>query len=736
MPREQQGLIPSSDPGPASGLPAVVERISYYQAPQQETETAATVPLGHYFWMLSRHKWRLLLFVATAIAVTIFVSMRLTPYFESTATLDVDRMAPAGIIGQDASSARSSSMSDSDTYLATQIRLIQSDSVIRPVVQKFKLQAVRAKTADNVAGDEAPVALPYLNVQRPAKTYLLTISFRSPNPVLAAEVSNAIANSYIDHSYRIRLNSSEKQSKFIATQLEELKAKMERSSAALVQFEKDLNVISPEEKTNIQSARLLQLNTEWTRAQADRVTREATVKLARAGTIEALESVPQGEQLKRLSDRMGEEAERFAVLKTQYGPNWPEYKRASAKLAQLQQEFESLKVAVAKRIENDYKEAVDREKGLQAAVTETKADLDKLNEKAVLYRNLKRDADADKTLYNDLDRKIKEAGINAGFQNSAIRLADLARPARSPIFPNVRTNVILAFFISLALGVIVIFLIESLDHTLRDPDQIQRQLQTEVLGALPVVKAWRGHLPGVDKDGKRRDFFGSVRGQANTYEEAVRTLRDSILLPSAQNRPKSLLITSATPREGKTTTAVYLAVVHSQQRRKTLLIDSDLRRPGVYHHVGLANDKGMSNVVNGESDWRDLLQTPDGLPYLYVLPAGPPSRRAADGLGDTLRRILNEAEQEFDIVICDAPPLLGFAESLQIAALVDGVVVVALAGQTEKTAVASVLANLKRLKANVIGIALNEVRSDMSERYYYYGYYGKYYSRYYKPLSS
>jgi len=144
----------------------------------------------------------------------------------------------------------------------------------------------------------------------------------------------------------------------------------------------------------------------------------------------------------------------------------------------------------------------------------------------------------------------------------------------------------------------------------------------------------------------------------------------------------------------------------------------------------------MSNVVKGEANWRDLIEVPDGLPYLNVLPAGPPSRLAADGIGETLRRVLLEAQEDFDIVICDAPPLLGFAESLQIAALVDGVVVVALAGQTEKTAVASVLANLKRLKANVIGLALNEVRSDMSERYYYYGYYGKYYSRYYKPLSS
>src|SRR5208283_1266039 len=147
---------------------------------------------------------------------------------------------------------------------------------------------------------------------------------------------------------------------------------------------------------------------------------------------------------------------------------------------------------------------------------------------------------------------------------------------------------------------------------------------------------------------------------------------------------------------------------------------------------GLKNDAGLSDVVNGQAAWRDLLQTPEGLPWLSVLPAGPPSRRAADGLGETLRTLLAEAATEYDLVICDAPPLLGFAESLQIAALVEGVVVVALAGQTERNAVASVLNNLKRLKANVIGLALNEVRSDMSERYYYYGYYGKYYSRYYK----
>jgi Mrp family chromosome partitioning ATPase len=141
-------------------------------------------------------------------------------------------------------------------------------------------------------------------------------------------------------------------------------------------------------------------------------------------------------------------------------------------------------------------------------------------------------------------------------------------------------------------------------------------------------------------------------------------------------------------------------------------------------------------VVNDDLDWRSALQSNPDLPYLSILPAGPASRKAADGLGVTLRALISDAAQDFDLVVCDAPPLLGFAESLQIASLVDGVVVVALAGQTERTAVASVLSSLNRLHANVLGLALNEVRADMSERYYYYGYYGKYYSRYYKPLSS
>lgn len=730
--------MPETQPAPAGdrNLPVPMEM---YRAAnpvfgmEMEPEEAA-VPLSHYLWILRRQWWKILAFVVFCVAATAIVSKRLTPVYESTATVDIDRQLPAGIVGDE---AMRSSANDADQFIATQVKLIQSDSVLRPVADKYHLREIENLFSDNpsvnpAAAADAPVELKKLKITRPPNTYLLLISYRSTDPRLAADVANEVARSYLEHTYNIRIRSSASLSSFMEQQLEELKAKMERSSAALAQFEKELNVINPEEKTSILSARLLQLNTEYTNAQTDRVRKEAAYKSVRGGSLEAAQVSTQGEALKNLTERLDETQQKFAEVKTHYGANHPEYKKAATQLQEVQRQLQKAKENIGQRVEVEYTEATNRELMLKKAVADTKAEFDRLNARSFEYQSLKREAEADKKLYEELVRKIKEAGINAGFQNSAIRIADTARPAIKPVFPNMPLNLALALLLSSVIAVGAALMSDMLDNTIRDPEQIARTLRAEVVGTLPAVKDGKLGLipPSVPKDGTSIILTKkSAEPALTSFDEAIRTLRNSILLSDFDRRLRSLMITSAAPSEGKSTIAANLAVAHAQQGRKTLLIDADLRRPTLHRRLSLQSDSGLSNVLKAEIPWRAGLVHADGVPNLDVLLAGPPSRRAADLIGTSLPDILEEASGDYDLIIVDSPPLLGFPEPLQMATVIDGVVIIAMAGQTHWKALGSAITTLTRLRANIIGVVLNSMKAD-SNGYYYHYYRSKYYQHY------
>jgi len=286
--------------------------------------------------------------------------------------------------------------------------------------------------------------------------------------------------------------------------------------------------------------------------------------------------------------------------------------------------------------------------------------------------------------------------------------------------------------LSTVLGAGAAIAADSLDKTVRDPEIAGRLLNTEVIGTLPMVKNWRARLGPVHANGNGRDTGMALARAENdpvaaAYREAVRALRNSILLADFDRRVHSLLVTSASPGEGKSTIAAHLALTHAAQGQRTLLIDGDLRRPSVHRRFKMSGAVGLSSVLLSGMPWRDAVLSPAGMTHLAVLPAGASSARAAELIGQGLTQLLEEAMAEYDLVVLDAPPLLGFAEPLEMAAAVDGVVVVTRAGQTTRKSVAAVLAILARLRANTLGIVLNEVRQDMSESYYYHGHYAKYY---------
>ncbi|WP_263352997.1 GumC family protein [Acidicapsa acidisoli] len=730
---DQARLAEIIPPEQSQNLSAVSSYPPIASRQEFEPETPA-VPLTHYLWILRRHRWRIAAFVATCILATAVVSARLQPIYESTTTVDIDRKAPSEVVGQDSTRVGAD---DTEAFLMTQIKLIQSDSVLRPVAEQYHLLNLEGryshenpKKAQELAA--APVSLKRLKVSRPTGTYLLLISYRATDPRLAADVSNAIANSYLAHTYNIQIRSSASLSSFMEKQLDELKAKMEQSSHALAQFEKDLDVINPEEKTNILSARLLQLNTEYTNAQAQRVGKEAAWNAIRSGSVEAAQVSSQGESLAKLSDTLNQARQRFALVKATYGTTHPEYRKAASELAEVEKQFEDTRNNIVERIAVEYRQALNREQMLQKTVTDTKAEWDRLNSRSFEYQQLKREAEADKNLYDELIRKIRESDINAGFQNNNISIADTARPPLHPVFPDMTLNLLMALLASTLLAIGAAVLLDSIDTTLRDPQEASRFLGVDVIGTLPVDRVaaqlprpavpirTEALIPKVVPGRNRNGYYKTT----SDFEEAVRTLRNTILLSDFEGRLRSIVLTSATPSEGKTTMAVHLAIANADQGKKTLLVDADLRRPSLHAKFGLAPREGLSNVLTGEMAWRDAVVTIEGKPNLTLFPAGPGSHRAADLIGPRLSSLLDEFAKEYDLVILDSPPLLGFAECLQMATAADGVLIVARAGETRRKAVAAVVSVLHRLRSNIIGVVLNQVsQSTSSDGYSYYGYY-------------
>ena len=396
-------------------------------------------------------------------------------------------------------------------------------------------------------------------------------------------------------------------------QIEELKAKMERSSEALVGFERELNVINPEEKTNILSARLLQLNTEYTNAQGDRLRKEATNDSVKGGSIEAALAAAQGDGLRRLIDHLNDAREHFVEVKSHYGANHPEFKTADAKVREVEGAIAAAARDVAQRVSIEYQESERREASVKQAVADAKADFDHVNARSFEYQALKREADADKLLYVELVRKIKEAGINAGFQNSSIRIADPARPALNAVSPDIRLNALLALLFSALVAIGAAVVSDVLDKTIRDPEQVSRTLRTEVIGSLPLMK--NRHAAGSPnfKAGFKNGMAIEGEQDLTGFHESIRTLRNSILLGSFDRQYRSLLVTSAAPGEGKTTTAANLATAHAEQGKRTLLIDGDLRRPSVHRNFNLPSVVGLSNVLLGEMKWRDALVPGGGI---------------------------------------------------------------------------------------------------------------------------
>jgi capsular exopolysaccharide synthesis family protein len=723
--------------------PEFPEEAHYYPVRPAVEEIA--VPLTHYLWVLKRHGWRILGFVFLAVATALVYSLQVTPIFESTALLELENQTQMFEVG--AGPLRWDNR-NWDTVVETQLQLIDSPELARQVIRELQLdrhpdfnpalQNARgqsntvAAAASALDGEAAvPAALPGLNVRRRPDTYLIEVRYRSPNPELSAAIANAAARAFVQQAFLSRYQTSGELSKWLHRQVEEMKAKLERSQQALRNFERDRNVVNPEDRTNLLSQQLQTLQQELTRAQAERLRKQSEHQAAAAGDFDALVITEQGEPLLRLGERLETLELQLSEAATQYGPNHPAYKRLEGQIARTRQSMNAAQKKVLSRLEADFKQAQARENSLSQAVLATKSEVDRLSVHAAEHSMLKREVDSQTKLYEELLKKVNEAAINSSIKATNLRLVGLAAPPQAPVAPRVHLNVLLAFLLSTTLAVGAALAADYLDRSLRSTEQVEQWLQVPVLATMPRVQGKLAPAALLVAEGS--DSSRALAKSNVSFLEAFGMLRTSVLLTGPAGDLKTLLVASAAPAEGKSTVASGLALALAQQLDgggRVLLVDSDLRRPNLHNIFGLPNRAGLSTILEGQSTLDESLHPGKGSPNLVVLPAGPAPSQASELLTMHMAKLLAALRQDYRYVVIDSAPLLVCTDTTIISTLADGVLLVTRAGETPREAVAAALRQLRRVRANVLGLVLNQVRLPDLQGY------GRYYGSYYHGSSS
>ena len=573
----------------------------------------------------------------------------------------------------------------------------------------------------------------------------MEIRYTHSDPRLAAQIVNTLINTYIEENFKTKFESTMQTSEWLSKQLADLQLKVETSQEKLVRYQKEHGILGIDEKQNIVTSKLDELNKELTAAQADRIQKESTYKLVETGNSESFAKAEPNSFINQLRAQESDLRIKYAEATTRFGSSYPKVIELGNQLRQIEASLQAENKRIVSRVQNDYLSALQREKLLGNAFDVQKQEANHLNESAIDYNLLKRDAESNRQLYEGLLQRLKEAGVSAGLKSSNIRVVDLARVPTSPSAPNIPRNIILGLSLGLLGGIGLAFVLEGLDNTVTTPEEAQVVSALPSLGVIPLrarlssnaVKNGNGRFSLTSRSSELPDRLELITFSHPRSElaESYRALRTSILLSSLGFPPKVILVTSPLPQEGKTTTSINLAIALAQRGERVLLADADLRRPGIHKALRLPNISGLSTLITGGEGSEDPIVSTQ-VPNLFVLTAGPHPPQPAELLSSALMKShLARWRQEFDHIIIDTPPALSVTDAVLLSVEADSVVLVLRSGRTTKAALRRVRDLLSHVNARVTGIVVNafDLHSGTSA---YNNYDSKYYSRYYEEADS
>ena len=492
-----------------------------------------------------------------------------------------------------------------------------------------------------------------------------------------------------------------------------------------------------DEKQNITTQKLADLSKAVTEAQTALAEKEALYRMAESGNIDALPAARESGVIQDLLRRKSDLDQQYADAVNQYGPNFPKVQRLAAQQREVNDDLTGARKVVAEGIQEEYNAARSHVQLLQDALDKQKAEANDLAEKLVQYSILQHDADSNRQLYDNLLQKLKEAGITAGLRSSNIRVVDPALVPTAPSAPQKARNILLAFVVGLVCGIGLALFREYFDNTIKSPDEIESLTGLPSLAVVPSMPGLNGHTTAACAALSRKvrspnltpgssvALLSHVQPKSQ-ISEAFRGLRTSLLLSQAEHPPQVILVTSALPREGKTTAAVNLAVTFAQLGDRTLLIDCDLRKPGVRRALNLPAGKegGLSSYLAGVCTLEEVVFPHPTINNLSALTTGPVPPSPADLLAShRMREAITELRRRYKFIVIDSPPVMAATDAVILSALTDGVLLVVRSGETSKEAFTRTRDLLSAVRCRLLVVVLNAVDSRAPDYYYSYRYY-------------
>jgi len=737
------------------------------------------IDLLTYWRIIRKRRWVMITFTAAVLLFTGIFSFLAIPKYRSTATLQIDD-EHSRMLSLEETFGYQAPIRDLRFY-NTQLRLLKSKSLAERVGRKLNLlerseYGNGGKSAKNVISTikelvtlkwlrskesaeasssrrAAPIN-PYsevaegirngLEVTPVRETKLVEVSYVSSSPILAAELVNTLSEEFITFSVERRYMTTQLASDFLGEQIANLRQDLAAKEREINRYgrEKNLDFLNESESTTM--SQFADINQAFTRAQIDRINAQAKYQELKDLDVNSMPQYitdPVIQELKAEYTRVKSEYEEKGKI---FMPDYPEMIQLKARMDNMTLELQKTVDAA----ESEYRTTMIRESSLKKLMDAQKEDVRKMNSNAILYNSLKIEVENKRNLLNSLVERQNETLVSAqleGIRSSSISIIDRAEVPAYPFAPKKGFNLLLAMIFGIFAGGGLCILLEQLDNTVKDSEDVNQLSGLPSLGAIPYLSpdgmskkmfqaqyaGYRGggtdenpELEGTLPEVKEIELINH-RYPSLSVAEDYRTIRTSILLSQPDSRPKTIMFSSAMPQEGKSSTVVNMAVSFSQLGDKVLVVDADLRRPRLHRVFNVKNTKGLSGFLAGKSLIKDAF-TKTSIENVWLLPSGVIPPNPAELLGSQkMKKMMSSVKEGFDVILIDTPPVLAVVDAVVVAALADAAVFVVKAGNTTRKNFLNSIGELKRAKAHIIGVLLNELRVGKGD-YYYMDYYRSY----------